>query len=442
MSKQALGVFDGTSRVGGIGYESLDETFSFDYEPQWPELAESYSISPHILMFGQPAPSSTIRRFLDNLLPEGRALDIVSTANQVSKNNLYGLIRELGQETSGALSFLPEDARPMRNSSSKREIGRDELRHRINARAQVPFMVWDGRVRMSIAGYQDKLALYIDNDLDHHRLYLVEGELASTHILKPEPSETRLPMLVANEHFCMSLAHRMGLPTAPVSILRLPDPVLLIERFDRVRERERVRRIHIIDACQALNFPVSYKYERNFGSGRDVRRIRDGVSFPHLFSLAQYTVQKAVTRLGLVRWALFNYLIGNCDAHGKNLSFFCRHDGLWLAPCYDLVSVVQYDSLDHELAMAYGDAFLLPEIAPFQWADFANLTGTPRQLLAREMRRLGKAALAAAPIQASDAIYAGEEKTLVERISVYVQGQAKKLLDMAMPMTQVDPSQL
>jgi hypothetical protein len=30
-----------------------------------------------------------------------------------------------------------------------------------------------------------------------------------------------------------------------------------------------------------------------------------------------------------------------------------RHDDLWLAPFYDLVSVVQYDGLDHEPAMAW-----------------------------------------------------------------------------------------
>jgi serine/threonine-protein kinase HipA len=56
-------------------------------------------------MKGAPAASSTIRRFVENLLPEGRALDIVSTTHQVSKNNVYGLIRELGQETAGALSW-------------------------------------------------------------------------------------------------------------------------------------------------------------------------------------------------------------------------------------------------------------------------------------------------------------------------------------------------
>ncbi|MEX2126324.1 MAG: HipA domain-containing protein [Woeseia sp.] len=68
-----------------------------------------------------------------------------------------------------------------------------------------------------------------------------------------------------------------------------------------------------------------------------------------------------IRQLSLVRWALFQYLIGNADAHGKNVSFFCRPDGLALAPFYDLVSVVQYNSPDHELAMAYGDEFLLEE---------------------------------------------------------------------------------
>jgi hypothetical protein len=37
-----------------------------------------------------------------------------------------------------------------------------------------------------------------------------------------------------------------------------------------------------------------------------------------------------MTRLGLLRWALFQYLIGNADAHGKNMSFFCNPAGLAL----------------------------------------------------------------------------------------------------------------
>lgn len=431
MTLHSLNVFDASARVGAVEYESLDDNFSFRYDEEWAQAAAAYSISPHILMRGQPASSGTVRRFLENLLPEGRALDIVATTFQVARNNLYGLLRQLGQETAGALSFLTE--MPQVRPTTRREITLAELKQRLEERALVPFAVWDGRVRMSIAGYQDKLSVYMDDG----RMYLVEGELASTHILKPEPADGRLPMLVANEHYCMSLGKRLGLPAAPVSILRVPQPVLVVERFDRTREAARVHRLHIVDACQALNVPVAYKYERNFGSGRDVRKIRDGASFQRLFSIAEYTVEKAVTRMGLLRWAIFQYLIGNCDAHGKNISFFCAPAGLSLAPSYDLVSVVQYDGLDHELAMAYGDEFELDNIGPYDWAVFAERTKIPRPLLSREMQRIGRAAEEAATQQRADESYQGEEKALVANIAAYVQGQARKLIEMARPMLRV-----
>lgn len=430
MSRHALGVFDGAVCVGSLGYGPRDAALSFTYDPHWLELPETYAISPHIPMFGQPATSSTVRRFLENLLPEGRALDIASATHQVSKNDVYGLICELGDDTAGALVLVPGNPLPMCSRAPQQEIGREELRHRISERARIPWTAGNGR-RMSIAEHQDEWPVH----LSHGRLYLAEGERASTHILKPESSDARLPMLVANEHFSMYLARRLGLLVAPTSILRLPDPVLLVERFDRVCEAGRVRRLHVIDACQALDFPVSYQYERNIGAGSNVRQIRDGASFPRLLSLVEYTVQKAATRLALLRWALFNYLIGNCDAHGKNVAFFCRQTGLWLAPFYDLVSIAPYDRLDHELAMAYGDEFLLQEITPFQWAGFAHSVGIPRTLLAREMRRMSKAALAAAPLQASEAVYVGEEKAFVAKISAFVQAQATKLAEMATPMT-------
>lgn len=427
MSTHTLNVFDSAVRVGTVDYESLEERFSFQYAEQWRRAGDAYSITPHVPIVGVPAASATVRRFLENLLPEGRALDIVASTYQVTKNNLYGLIRELGQETSGALSFLAGEA-ALASRTARREIRPEELKQRIDEREQIPFAVWDGRVRMSIAGYQDKLAVYLDAD---NRMYLVEGELASTHILKPEPADKRLPLLVANEHFSMSLARRLGLAAASVSILRVPDPILLVERFDRAREAERVRRLHIIDGCQALDLPVAYKYERNFGSGRDVRDIREGVGFGRLFSIAQYTVEKAVTRLGLLRWALFQYLIGNVDAHGKNASFFCNPAGLALAPCYDLVSVVQYEGLDHELAMAYGDEFRLEQIRPYDWAEFAARTNIPRRLLAREMIRMGKAASGAAQRQAEESVYVGQEKIFVAQIAEFVRRQATSMADMA-----------
>ena len=38
---------------------------------------------------------------------------------------------------------------------------KEELSERIKDRARIPFSVWDGKVRLSIAGYQDKVAVYV-----------------------------------------------------------------------------------------------------------------------------------------------------------------------------------------------------------------------------------------------------------------------------------------
>lgn len=433
MTLYHLHVFDGAEAVGTVGYESLEEQFSFEYTHAWRQMRKAYSISPHIPLTGTPPASGTVRRFLENLLPEGRALDIVATTHRVARNNLYGLIRVLGQETSGALSFSTEATAPDA-TTTRREITREEFAARMAERAEIPMSVWDERVRLSIAGYQDKLAVYIEGE----RMFLVEGVFASTNILKPEPTGNRLPMLVANEHFCMKLAQRLGLSVANVTLLRLPDPVLVVERFDRIRHAQGVRRLHIVDGCQSLDLPVAYKYEHNFGSGRDVAHIRAGVSFERLFSLAAHTVQPAVTRRDLLRWALLQFLIGNSDAHGKNVSFFCTPEGLKLTPFYDLVSVVQYGELDHEFAMAYGDEFQVERVMPYDWAIFAQNTNTARSLLTREMRRMGFAATEAASLQLGDPLYSAPERNFLEKVTSHVEAQAGKLVDMAKLMTDVE----
>jgi serine/threonine-protein kinase HipA len=290
---------------------------------------------------------------------------------------------------------------------------------------------------MSIAGVQDKLMVYIDQPLDEGgRLFLVEPPLASTHILKPEPSRELTPHLVVNEHYCMRLAQRMRLPVADVGIYRTPRPVLVVRRFDRVAHQDAggpaVQRLHIIDACQASDLPATYKYERIFGGGEHVRNIREGVSFQVLFDRVEQTVNKAMARMTLLRWALFQFLIGNCDAHGKNFSFFVHREGLEPAPWYDLVSVVQYPGLDHELAMAWGDAFTLEEVTAFELGDFARRCGIDRQLLRREATRMGKLAIEHAPLQAQAADYIDDaERAFADQLRDFIVKQAARLTQLA-----------
>jgi serine/threonine-protein kinase HipA len=64
----------------------------------------------------------------------------------------------------------------------------------------------------------------------------------------------------------------------------------------------------------------------------------------NLAALANACRSPAVARSRLFGWLVFNVLVGNSDAHLKNLSFLVSHEGVQLAPFYDLLSVATYDS--------------------------------------------------------------------------------------------------
>jgi serine/threonine-protein kinase HipA len=435
----ALTLWADGRRVATLGHEPMNDLWSLDYDPHWVDVPQAFPLSP-ALPFVPPATghaAGAVKRFVENLLPEGRALDIAAATCRVAKSNVFALIHALGAETTGAFRFWPAGEEPPSIAAAPpREVGRSELDQRLNERDATPLAVWDGKVRMSIAGVQDKLMVYLDGPLEEGgRMFLAEPPLASTHILKPDPGRAATPHLVVNEHFCMSLARRIGLPAADASIYRTPRPVLVVRRFDRVvREAAAgpvVQRLHVIDACQAADLPATYKYERNFGSGEHVRNIREGVSFQVLFGRVEHTLNKAAARFTLLRWALFQFLIGNSDAHGKNFSFFVQRQGLEPAPWYDLVSVAQYPGIDHELAMAYGDAFSLEAVGAFQLADFARRCGIDRRLLKREAARLARLAAEQAPLQALAGEYAEDERAFAARLRDFIVRQAARLATIA-----------
>jgi len=425
-----LAAWIGNDLVGHLDFNVASGLFAFDYTTSWQALSYSFPLSP-CLPFTRTNEdaihSRSVRVFFENLLPEGNALDAAATANGLSKNNLFGLVRALGRETTGALTLRPEGEFFESNSAPLREITRDELSKRIRERDVAPFSVWDGKVRLSIAGLQDKVAVYMRDG----RMFLAEGaNIASTHILKPMPQREVLSSLVANEFFCMKLAAAIGLTVADVEIIRVPEPVLLVRRFDRKVTATGVSRKHIIDACQALDLPPEYKYEKNYGSGKDVRHIRDGVSYSKLFRLDAQTVQPAVFNMAMLRWALFQYLIGNSDAHGKNMSFYVSHDGIHPAPAYDLVSVMAYQDFENELAMGIGDAFTFEDALAFQWADFAHQCRINKTLLAREMRRMATATIKAVTILPDDT-FTSEEQVLIFKVRNFILSQCDKLLQVA-----------
>ncbi|MDD5036368.1 MAG: HipA domain-containing protein, partial [Methylococcaceae bacterium] len=331
--------------IGWLSQDASSDLFALTYSPDWLAREDRFPLSPALplesISSSREQHSATVRQFFQNLLPEGQALDDAAATNKVSKSNIVGLLIALGRETAGALSIsLARTPAETRTQPSRRLLSPAELSERIRARPEAPFTVWDGKVRLSIAGHQDKIAVLEEGE----SWFLIDGMgLASTHLLKPEPVRGRLEGMTTNELACMRLAQAVGLPTANVRLERVPETVLLIRRFDRKVEAEGVRRLHCIDGCQALGLGVGMKYERPYGDGRDVQHIREGASLPKLFALLEQTAASpAAERLALLRWAIFQVLIGNTDAHGKNLSFFLDAGGLRLAPAYDLVCCLLY----------------------------------------------------------------------------------------------------
>ncbi|MCT9127178.1 HipA N-terminal domain-containing protein [Cupriavidus gilardii] len=154
--------------VGRLTYEphhGLAGRYSFAYDPTWLRRDDRFPLSPHLPLRGAPGDPDTVARFLANLLPEGRALEVAAAHHHIAKSNTFALIRLLGKEPVGALSFVPEDGSssdPAEEQAElvpeKREISREELNQRIADRNRdVPFPVWDGKVRLSVADFQDKL---------------------------------------------------------------------------------------------------------------------------------------------------------------------------------------------------------------------------------------------------------------------------------------------
>lgn len=381
MSERLL-VYLNRTPLGQLGFDGATDQYSLTYNQYWLDNA-GFSISPHLSP--EAAPSEALKRFLANLLPEGRWLDELSLTQQISKANIFGLINAIGSETTGALTFQDGMQPTEQLQTGFREIPIHELTERISQRADRSMAIWDNKPRLSVAGVQDKLPVLIMPD---GKFGFGEGTLASTHILK---FGTKPDLhLVINEYICMELARRMKLPVAAVQLRRLGEPVLAVQRFDRQwTQQGTIDRLHLIDGCQMLDLPPIYKYERPFGKGGHAAVIRSGASLPLFFAACNRCRVPAAALRDLLQWVLFNLLIGNSDAHAKNLSYFVGANGIQIAPAYDLLCLDSYASqYDRDLALAVGDTFDPEEIQPFQLAEMCEACKLPQRQVARTLATL------------------------------------------------------
>lgn len=369
--------------IGKLQLSKDSDHLSITYEQEWVE--NGFPISPH-LPFNSDIPSNNIRKFLQNLLPENQGLDHLIDHLGVSRLNVFAQIGGIGKDTSGAMMFLPEGTLNENQETEFNPISNHDLILRLSDPKLHFLEVWEGKPRLSVAGVQSKLnVLSIEGQLGFG-----EGELCSTHIIKFEKNDQQ--HLVLNEFVTMKLAKLIGLDVAEVELKYFDQfPALLVERFDRkLFDTTSVGRRHMIDACQACNLGVDRKYERNLGKQRDVRHIRDGVSFARLFAIADHCENPIAAKIAMLKWTLYNLCIYNADAHGKNFSFFVSKLRLTPTPYYDLINVRMYPEFEQDLAMAMGEEFDSDAINAYQLVDFADDCGISKKILQNNLKKIAK----------------------------------------------------
>jgi serine/threonine-protein kinase HipA len=427
---EALSVFLNRAPLGTITLAGKEDRYGLEYAQAWLE-GPGYPISPH--MKPGECESEKVKRFLSNLLPEGKWLEELSVGHQISKSNIFGLIALIGAETTGALTFQYDGADQEPWPTEFREVGAEELTERIAQRQQVSIAQWDGKPRLSVTGVQDKLPIMIRPD---GVMGFGEGELASTHILK-FGRRPDMHMMI-NEFLCMKLAHLIKLPVAKVSLARFGEPVLVVERFDRQWNGERVERLHLLDGCQMLDLPPIYKYERPFGKSGEGAKIRAGANLPKLFEACQLCRVPARAIRDLLNWTLFQLLIGNSDAHAKNVSYSIAKTGIDVAPSYDLLNIDVYgDEFERDLAMAIGDEFIAEKVMLYDLALFCEACNLPQRQVATNLKNLCMAVLGNLGSLPMDDVQGGDEMNFAQDLIRRVTSKAERFLEIAKELPQV-----
>ena len=312
-------------------------------------------------------PEKSIKPYFEGLLPEEYARTAIARKLGVSQHSYIKLLAALNDECIGAVMFTNED-----NESAPPEPSYEQLSAKgLESLAAREYAIASGisaESRLSLAGAQSKVGLY--RDPESGSWFIPHATAPSNCILKPNSSN--FPELIDNELFCLQLASACGLPAANAQHASTASPMLIIERYDRgpsakdasIDGHVRYSRLHQEDFCQALGIPSTLKYEDN--ASHYASKMAE--------LLRRYSASPVKDISCLFDIFVFNYLIGNCDAHLKNHSIIRNRDWreLRLAPAYDLVSTTAYPELTTSMGIYIGTEKKLERITPECFYELAK----------------------------------------------------------------------
>lgn len=387
----------------------------FTYASGWLADASRPAISFSLPKQQQPFTQRQCRPFFAGLLPEEAQRDVIAGALGISMGNDFAFLEALGGDVAGALSLWPEGEVPPAPDPTRtpRPLSDDDLLELLDTLPKRPLLAGREGLRLSLAGAQTKLPVVLSDD----RVALPAPGQPTTHILKP--AITRFPHSTENEALVMALAAAVGLPVASVIARSVGGrPYLLVTRYDRRFDANgQAHRLHQEDFCQALAIVPERKYA-----------AEGGPTFKTGFDLLRRaTTRPAGAVLAFLDAAVFNLIVGNADAHGKNFSLLYQGAVVSLAPFYDLLSTVAYPDLSANLAMKIAKRAALEEIGQTTWTAFAEDIGLPASFVRRRVRELSAAVSSQVPPLPDSAALAGLDAPALKNYAALIASRAERL---------------
>lgn len=388
-SPKRLGVW-----LGGVHVADFEQ-------PRWPtircryraEALERWPLNSPLLSCSLPLDSRPLDAlpFCVGLLPEGQALATMAANAKLPVNATFELLRRYGRDVAGALTIT--ESEPAEREFGVEPYTEETLANAVEELDEFPLGAHDDS-ELSLAGLQDKLLLV---RLPGGGWGRPLAGRPSTHILKRDAA--RHPGLVEAEAECLALARAVSLTTIEAELVELgSQQCLIVSRFDRVEDNGDVRRIHQEDICQALAIDPTEaqgraKYERSSGPS-----LRDAATL-----LENYASEPQEELDRLVAAVAFTVLIGNADAHGKNLALLHPSaETVALAPLYDTVPTALWPNLRREAAMAIAGQVVLADVGLEDIAREASRWPHPAERGRRVARETVEGVLEAIEAEAID----------------------------------------
>lgn len=327
--------------VGHLEFDK-DERLSFQYDKSWLTYKDRFPLSITLVLDDKVYGHIETKSFFENLLPEGEIKDLLEAHGKSSIRSEFGFLQEFGGDCAGAFKILPEKFKVSKTTKPKKELKLDVLYKYLEEKKSLTDVILNKEGgKFSLAGAQDKFAVIFEKN----KIYLPLDGSPTTHIIKPHVryfnSTHDTPY---NEYLCMKLASAIGLNVPAVDIIEGKYPLFIVERFDRIQTKTGISRIHQQDFCQAQGITSLKKYEAD-----------GGPTFADNYKLVKTNSAAPIPDLNqLLKWLIYNLVIGNNDSHSKNLAFLQTEEGIRLSPFYDLLSTSVYKEIGQNFAFKIG----------------------------------------------------------------------------------------